>query len=247
MPRPDGWLTGMHMSNDYGFGHIDLRALRFLALVLEHRNVTQAGEALGLSQPAASRLLRQLRRALGDDPLLVRGAGGGYVPTSRAASLMPRLAEALAATDRLFARAAFDPASSTRRFRVATTDYGAAVVLTRLASAIRAEAPTISLEVRGWDADTLMNMEEGRIDLALYSDEPLPAGFHHARLFDEGFACVLRSDHPVLDCRDEQGRITPERLAELPRVVLLYPEGNGIGVDDPLAKYQDRIPGIVYR
>jgi DNA-binding transcriptional LysR family regulator len=225
------------MSKDHGFGHIDLRALRFLALVLERRNVTQAGEALGLSQPAASRLFGQLRRALGDDPLLVRGMGGGYVPTSRAASLMPRLAEALAASDRLFAQAAFEPASSTRRFRVATTDYGAAVVLTRLAGAIKAEAPNVSLEVRGWDADTLKNMEQGRIDLALYSDEPLPAGFHYERLFEEGFACVLRSDHPVLDRRNEQGRITPEQLAELPRVVLLYPDGNGIGVDDPLAEY----------
>lgn len=227
-----------------GFGHIDLRALRFLTQVLEERSITRAGEAFGMSQPAASRLLAQLRRALGDDQLLVRTSGGGYCLTARAGELMPLLANAIAAEDRIFTPPSFDPSSSARSFRLATTDYGAAVVVTKLASDLAREAPGVSLDVRAWDAATLARMEEGEIDFALYTDEQLPAGFHHKPLFDEGFACVVRRDHPVLAHRDANGRISPSRLAALPRVVLLYPEGTKTAVDDPLALHgRSREPG----
>lgn len=60
---------------DAALDHLDLRSLRLLAAVLEHRSVTRAGERLGLSQPAASRAVAHLRRALGD-PLLVRAGVG---------------------------------------------------------------------------------------------------------------------------------------------------------------------------
>ena len=50
---------------------LDIRSLRMLKHFLDTRSVTKAGEALAISQPAASWVLAQLRRALGD-PLLVR-------------------------------------------------------------------------------------------------------------------------------------------------------------------------------
>ncbi|MEQ5777580.1 LysR family transcriptional regulator [Thalassospira sp. NFXS8] len=227
----------MQKTNEPGFGHIDIRALRFLAEVLMRRSVTQAGEAFGLSQPAASRLLAQLRHALGSDPLLVRASTGGYVPTTRAIELLPRLHEAIAATNRVFAQPGFDPGKSARTFRIATTDYGAAVVVPALVRALRAEAPGISLELCAWSVETLGDLEEGRTDFALYTDEILPQGFHYAPLFDESFALLLRSDHPILDSRDHSGHIAPSELATLPRVVLLYPDGSKMGVDDPLAEY----------
>ena len=61
---------------------LDLRSLRLLKSILELRSVTKAGETLTLSQPAASRVLAQLRRALGD-PLLVRGRHGNFIDTQR--------------------------------------------------------------------------------------------------------------------------------------------------------------------
>ena len=227
----------MRESDAANVGHVDVRALRFLARVLETRSVTRAGESMGLSQPAASRLLGQLRRAFGDDPLLVRKAGGGYVPTARAVELMPALAEALGATERLFAPAGFDPASSTRTVRLAATDYGAAVALVPLARELAAAAPGISLDVGSWTPDTLERLEGGGLDLALYPDTALPVGFRHLSLFADGYACLVRRDHPVLAHRDEHGLIDPARLAELPRVLLLYPEGVATRVDDPLAAH----------
>ncbi|MEH6719338.1 MAG: LysR family transcriptional regulator [Aurantimonas endophytica] len=227
----------MQKPNEPGIGHIDLRALRFLMEVLTRRSVTRAGEAMGLSQPAASRLLAQLRHALGGDPLLVRAANAGYVPTTRATELLPRLRDAIAATDQVFAQPVFDPSTSSRLFRVATTDYGAAVVVPALVRALHTEAPGTSLELCAWSVDTLADLEEGRVDFAFYTDEALPSGFHHASLFEEGFAFLLRHGHPILASRDPSGHIAPSILAALPRVVLLYPDGTETGVDDPLAAY----------
>ena len=227
----------MQKENFAGFGHIDLRALRFLAEVLTRRNVTRAGEAMGLSQPAASRLLAQLRHALGGDPLLVRARNSGYTLTSRATALLPKLTEAIAATDQVFTRPVFDPGTSERSFRMATTDYGSAVVVPSLAHALHIDAPRVSLELCAWSVDTLSDLEDGRVDFALYTDEALPPGFHQAPLFKEGFAFLLREDHPILALRDEAGHIAPSELATLPRVVMLYPDGTETGVDDPLAAY----------
>ncbi|RKD86943.1 LysR family transcriptional regulator [Kushneria marisflavi] len=234
----------MQKSNDRATGHLDLRSLRFLAQVLSLRSVTRAGEVMGLSQPAASRLLAQLRRALGDDPLLVRTQGGGYVRTARAEALMPQLAEAIAAEDRLFQPPGFEPSCSERILRIATTDYGAAVAIREFARLVACEAPGVSLELRVWESETLVELEEGRLDFALYTDEAVPQGFHHETLFTERFACVVRRDHPVLAYRDADGHIAPSRLAELPRVVLLYPEGRATAIDDPLASHgRARGPG----
>ena len=227
----------MQNTNEPGFGHIDLRALRFLMEVLNRRSVTQGGKAMGLSQPAASRLLAQLRHALGGDPLLVRSGAGGYVLTRHATDLVPRLRDAIAAAARVFAQPTFDPATSLRSFRIATTDYGAAIVVPPLVRALHRQAPGISLHLRAWNVDTLASLEEGLIDFALYTDEALPTGFNRAPLFEERFACLLRDDHPILALRDRAGHLDPARLAALPRVVMLYPDGTETGVDDPLSAY----------
>lgn len=192
---------------------------------------------MGLSQPASSRLLAQLRHAIGGDPLLVRSRNGAYVPTTRATELLPQLREAIAATNRVFTQPVFDPGTSLRSLRVATTDYGAAVVVPALVRALHTEAPSMSLELCAWGSQTLSDLEEGRVDFAFYTDEALPRGFHRAPLFKEGFAFLLRNSHPVLEAMDRSGHIAPSKIAALPRVVLLYPDGSNTGVDDPLAAY----------
>ena len=64
---------------------IDLNLLVYLDVLLRERNVTQAANHLGLSQPAMSNGLRRLRD-LFNDPLLVR-TSDGMSPTARALEL----------------------------------------------------------------------------------------------------------------------------------------------------------------
>ena len=68
---------------------VDLNLLVAFHAMLEHRNVTRAGEAIHLSQPAMSAALRRLR-LLFEDPLFIR-AGLEMKPTPRALQLSPAI------------------------------------------------------------------------------------------------------------------------------------------------------------
>ena len=124
------------------FENLDLRSLRMLKHLLDLKSVTKAGEALGLSQPAASRVLAQLRITLGD-PLLVRGRQGNTL-TPRGEGLQPAVAEAMRSISALFEREVFAPSTAKLIVRIATTDHGATVVLSPLVKMLGTFAPGIT-------------------------------------------------------------------------------------------------------
>jgi DNA-binding transcriptional LysR family regulator len=145
---------------------IDLNLLVILDALLSEQHVTRAAERLHLSQPAVSHALARLRDLLGD-PLLVR-AGAGLVPTSRAMELMAPLTEALAQVQSLLAPNAFDPATTRRTFRLAMSDYGAAIVLPGLIRTLRSEAPGIDLQISHASREGMLDgILNGDIDIAV--------------------------------------------------------------------------------
>ena len=223
MQKVDKWLD-----------ELDLRSLRMLKALLETRSVTKAGEALAISQPAASRVLAQLRHVF-HDPLLVRGRHSGTL-TPRAESLRPKAMAALQALSALLDPEVFDPARIERTVRVATTDHGAAVVLAALAQRIAAMAPGITLEVAPWSARTLTELETGRLDLALDAETILLQKFHLKVLYQERYACLVRNDHPVLRALRADGSLDPGTAATYPQVLLLYPVGDQLKSDNVLER-----------
>ena len=218
---------------DGDIDQLDFRSLRMLKLLLGTRSVTRAGEALGISQPAASRVLAQLRQVLGD-PLLVRARQGNTL-TARAKSLEPLVTEALNALSTLFAKEIFDPKSAAFPFRVATTDYGAAAVLAPLVQRLAASAPNITVEVAPWSDQTLNDLETGKLDVALDAESALPENFHLRPLFKDRYACLVRRNHPVLLSLRRDGSLNPKAAARYPQIVLLYPVGSQLKGDDVLA------------
>ena len=213
---------------------LDLRSLRLLKVLLDTRSVTKAGEALGLSQPAASRVLAQLRHAI-DDPLLVRGRHGNTL-TPRGESLRPAVGEALDAISALFEQEVFEPSNTKLSVRVATTDHGATVVLGPLVQALATLAPGITVEVAPWGGQTLSDLETGRLDLALDAESHLPENFHFRTLFKENYACLVRQGHPLLKALRRDGSLNPSLASAYPQIVLLYPVGNRLEGDDVLAR-----------
>src|SRR5471032_420863 len=85
---------------------IDLNLLPALEALIRRRNVTRAGDDVGLSQPAMSRALARLRALVGD-PILVKAAGG-LAPTARAQALLPLLSASLDQLVGVVRPAAFD-------------------------------------------------------------------------------------------------------------------------------------------
>ena len=180
---------------------LDLNLLVVLQTVLETRNVTAAARQLNMSQPAVSRALTRLR-SLFRDQLFVKGPKG-VIPTPRAEGLSDVLVRLLAEIGEAVEQPSFDPCISARVFRIATTDYGALAVLAPAIAALIAEAPAVGLDIVPLDGSSFGDLATGKVDFALYSDDPAPTNLRRMILFEEGYATLVRKDHaaaaPALD------------------------------------------------
>lgn len=171
--------------------NIDLNLLVVLDALLTEKHVTRTGLRLHLSQPAISHSLNKLRVLL-DDPLLIR-QGNEVVLSALAQNLQAPLKDILGQIETLLGQSIdFVPVDSQRTFRVAMSDYGAAIVLPKLIVQLRAQAPGTSLVViQDSRLGMLEQVEQGKIDLAVGVFAALPADVSSDVLFEETFTCLL--------------------------------------------------------
>src|SRR6202049_1990113 len=108
-------------------GALDLNLLVVFDAVMQERNVTRAGQRIGLSQPAMSHALARLRHMLKDD-LFIRSPKG-MVPTPRAEQLALAVRSALEGLQQSLEPVQFDPSKATRNFRIAVDNYAAIVLV----------------------------------------------------------------------------------------------------------------------
>ena len=181
---------------EQNFRNVDLNLLVVLRSLLATSNVGQTAKLLGMSQPATSRALASLRDLFGDR-LFVK-SGSRMKPTPRALELREPLETALSGVLRVLEPAAvFDAAAAQRRFRIATTDYGATVVVPRLAARIAATAPNVELDIAPLTPNSFEELGSNDLDLVLYSDNPVPGALMAKELYRERFACLVRVGHPA--------------------------------------------------
>jgi DNA-binding transcriptional LysR family regulator len=116
---------------------------------------------------------------------------------------------------------------------VVTSDYLASVFLPPLMELLGAEAPGIHLDLRALDERKLPEqLESGAVDLGvLVFPNPAPA-LRQQRLFQEGFACLVRQDHPQV-----KHRLELEQFLRLPHA-LISPRGEGEGIVDRVLAQQ---------
>ena len=177
---------------------IDLNLLVYLDVLLRQCNVTRAAEELGISQPAMSNSLRRLRD-LFNDPLLIR-TSEGMQPTDRALELKPLVRNVLYAAEKTIAPTAeFDPAASSRIFRIMASDYTEATLLPVLLARLRKLASEIRLDIMTPSDVDYQDVERGKVDLVINRFDTLPQSFHQINLWDDGFSCVVNSHNPVVE------------------------------------------------
>ncbi|KEP68303.1 LysR family transcriptional regulator [Thioclava dalianensis] len=198
-------MTPMHPSR------FDLNLVKVFLAIWDTRSLTDAGLRLGLTQPAVSHALRRLREQL-SDPLFQR-VGNQMEPTETATNLRVPFETALSLLEQTLQGAqVFDPAQSTRGFKIAMTDSGEFFAMPRILALLEAEAPNATLSsVRLDPAETEIALRSGQADLAIGYLPQLEASRCHGRLLlRDRMICLMREGHPA-----RAGDWTTEAFARL--------------------------------
>lgn len=175
---------------------LDLNLLVAFDALLDTRSVSRAAERMNLSQPAMSAALSRLRLYFGDELLTV--SGKRMYPTPFAESLLPHLRETLRSVDDLIAASVtFDPQHSERTFRIVSSDYILAALLSPLIGRLAQEAPGVRFEFIAPSDECFAEFREGKIDLFIAPDSFLMAGHPTELLLEERQVIVGWSKNPI--------------------------------------------------
>lgn len=185
---------------------LDLNLLVAFDALMQTRSVTLAGERLNLSQSAMSAALSRLRAFFNDDLFIAHGKR--MHPTAFAESLVPFVQEGLNSFEALLsAPATFDPATSSRQFRIIASDYFLASVLHPLIRHFAINAPNIRLEVQLPAEASTRLLDEGMADLVISPEYVLSTQHPSEVLYEEDFLLAGWSRNPLFS-----GPITEEAI-----------------------------------
>lgn len=175
---------------------LNLNLLRIFAAIYENGTLTRAAEQLGLSQPAVSHALKQLRETF-EDELFVRDTDG-YRPTKKARELAPPVLEALDSLRGVLEVARrFDPATASKTFKLSVSDYSSQTILPRLSQLIHQRAPGVRCAISQISYKRVQDqLRQGEIDLAIVARQPAVLNEGEELLLHETVVCLVRDNHP---------------------------------------------------
>jgi DNA-binding transcriptional LysR family regulator len=178
---------------------IDLNLLVILDCLFRHSNVSSAAKELGLTQSAISHSLSKLRDHY-KDSLFVR-VSKGVEPTTFAKSIRKDIEDFVVHAVNLTEKVdQFDPATSSGRIVIATTDYFEITIAPHLLTRLSKEAPKIQISLRPtFGSLPKEQLEDGTYDLAIAGFyKKLPEGFYQQRLYTDTFSTAYRKGHPLI-------------------------------------------------
>ncbi len=179
------------------FSGLDLNLLVALDALFAEKSVSRAGERLHLSQSATSGALARLRETF-QDPLLMQ-VGRKMTLTPLAEELVRPVRDFLLKAETILnSSPAFDPATSTRKFRLMMSDYVQTVVMTEAMPVLQKLAPAISLELWPTIDGGSEPLERGEIDLAIFPTRYLAPEHPSERLFGDQFTCLVWSGNRIV-------------------------------------------------
>ena len=177
------------------FEGLDLNLLVALEVLLEKQNVSAAAEQLCLSQSAMSGALSRLRTYFNDELLVP--VGRQMMLTPRAESLISPTRNALILIrDTIASPAQFDPSTSTKQFKIATSDYLLEVLLVDAIRDITHEAPNISIDVSLLTNDASDKLDRGEIDFLMCVKDYMDSQHPSKLLFEEEHVLISCSENP---------------------------------------------------
>lgn len=173
--------------------------LRLLSALAETGQLTQAAAAIGISQPAASRLVAEVERIIGH-PVHER-SGRGIEMTVLGRALAQRAQRIRIELDDAARDLAEIAAGGVGHVRVGTVTGAALDRVLPALQALQDSQPNVSFDVVVAASDALCDQVlSGRLDFALgrMPDAPLAEGLAYAAMESEPVELILRQGHPAL-------------------------------------------------
>ncbi|MEO0323771.1 MAG: LysR family transcriptional regulator [Myxococcota bacterium] len=191
------------MSPDAELRRLNLNLLPVLNALLRTRSVSRTAASLELAQSSVSASLKRLREAFGDE-LLAQGPSGTTL-TPRARALQVPLASLMEQLRRDVLQTSFDEATSRRAFRIASTDYVAAVLGPYVAQALADRAPGLTVQFLEVRPSCVDDLDAGEVDVvlgprhdlnALLQRAPTPHPIERTLLWTDDLVGVARREGP---------------------------------------------------
>lgn len=177
------------------FEQLDLNLLVALDILLEERNITRTADKLHLSQSATSSILSRLRQYF-DDDLLVQ-IGRKMQPTPYALELHePVKAMLNIVRGSITNKRKFDPATSTRHFRIVASDYIIQVFLTPVLAKIQRLAPSMTFEFLSPFAVEMETMVKSGIDIVITPENVRVESYPYSDFSEDELVCIASKDNP---------------------------------------------------
>lgn len=172
--------------------------LRLIQLIAEREQLQVAAEAMGLSQPAASRALAEIEREVGGQ--LFHRHPRGMAPTELGAACLRHARVILAGFDSLESEMRDLNRGTSGEVRIGTVTGPAVGSVVPAVQAVKAAAPGIRVSVEvGPSTQLVRALQDGMLDFALARLPPGVASgefeLHPARR--ETAALVVRQTHPL--------------------------------------------------
>jgi DNA-binding transcriptional LysR family regulator len=194
------------------------RHLLLITALGEEGNIHRAAELLNMSQPAASRLLRDLEEIIGTElferlPRGVRANWYGETVIRHARIALASLGEAANEIDLL-------RQGQTGQVKLRAISGPAISVVPRAVARVAREHPLVRIQLQVDSSDRLLeSLQEGKIDIMVgrLLDRHEHANYTYERLADEPVCAVVRKQHPMLSRAD----LTLGELANAPWIVPL--------------------------
>jgi DNA-binding transcriptional LysR family regulator len=135
---------------------MDVRLLEAFRAVVDHRSVTAAAGALGVTQPAVSTQIARLEEAIGF--ALFERSGGRLKPTPEGMLFYAEATRVLGEVDRLQSATAQIREGQAGRLAIASHPWAAISLLPRLVSQFLAERPGVSVRMISRHSDVVSQL-----------------------------------------------------------------------------------------
>lgn len=174
----------------------ELNLLMMFDAIMTEGSITRAAERLAMTQPAVSNAVSRMRHVWKDELFIKEGRN--IQPTLFAQNLWAQIREPLQDLSEAVEPNTFDPATSTRTFRLAVATAVVDITWGPLRKIIEAEAPHVNVHAVPY---TIVNGEQvlhdAEVDLLIGTGTMTSPAIHSEFLFNPSYVCIMRKDHPL--------------------------------------------------